>query len=109
MKEAYETGVEHGRADAKVGMSMAYERDAEEIDRRFEPYFIHGVRALLEAAPLMPRRSEGKQTESEHSVRRFLHPFERGAVAVQTELDRLRPPARGHLDRQAGGLLHLPA
>jgi len=43
VKEAYETGVEHGRADAKVGMSMAYERDAEEIDRRFEPYFIHGV------------------------------------------------------------------
>ena len=104
-----ETGVEHGRAVAKIGMSMAYERDAEGIDRRFEHYFIQGVRALLKAAPLMPRRSEGKRTESEHSVRRLLHPFERGAVAVQTELDRLRPPARGHLDRQAGRLLHLSA
>lgn len=42
VKQAYETGVEHGRADAKIVTSMAYERHAEDIDRMFELYFSKG-------------------------------------------------------------------
>ena len=42
VKDTYETGVEQARADAKIVMSMAYERHAEDIDRMFELYFSKG-------------------------------------------------------------------
>lgn len=38
----YDDGCHEGTADAKMSMSMAYERHSDMYDRRFEPYFKQG-------------------------------------------------------------------
>lgn len=41
----YDDGCREGTKDAKMSMSMAYERHSDMYDRRFEPYFAQGYEA----------------------------------------------------------------
>jgi hypothetical protein len=41
----YDDGCRAGTQDAKLSMSMAYERHSDSYDRRFEPYFAQGYEA----------------------------------------------------------------
>jgi len=41
----YDDGCHDGTGDAKMGMSMAYERHSDMYDTRFEPYFKQGYEA----------------------------------------------------------------
>jgi hypothetical protein len=41
----YDDGCHEGTGDAKMGMSMAYERHSDMYDSRFEPYFKQGYEA----------------------------------------------------------------
>lgn len=41
----YDDGCKAGTSDAKLSMSMAYERHSDSYDRRFEPYFAQGYEA----------------------------------------------------------------
>ena len=44
-REYYNDGCREGKSDAKMSMSMAYERHSDMYDSRFEPYFRQGYEA----------------------------------------------------------------
>lgn len=44
-REYYDDGCHEGKSDAKMSMSMVYERHSDMYDSRFEPYFQQGYEA----------------------------------------------------------------